>query len=180
MRFVIIISFIFLSSNVFSQTYNFSTIISRKFEKAEKIALMNENDTILLFKRCGNTNLIQSNGENFLLKKRKVLFDSNNDTIAFYKRKYIILPKKNIIVNEKKSKNGWEYFIDNKKVLSIRYKFNKNDNNYIINIESNDLNQTILNIMQISLGRFDKRVVMDYNNDDNFSTALIIAIIVAL
>jgi len=36
------------------------------------------------------------------------------------------------------------------------------------------------NLMQLSIGRFDKRGVMEYDDDDDISTAIIIALVVAL
>jgi len=179
-KYLMLFLFFLLNRSVFSQSYNFSTIISRKFDKAAKIALMNKKDTVILFNRSGSINSIKSTGDNYLLKKRKVLFGSNNDTIAFYKRHNIIFPKENIIVNEKKRKDGWEYYIKSKKVVSIKYKFDKTDNNYKVDVITNELNQISLNLIQICLGRFDKHVVMDYDDDDDFSTAIIIATIVAL
>jgi hypothetical protein len=179
-KYLMLFLFFLLNRSVFSQSYNFSTIISRKFDKAAKIALMNKKDTVILFNRSGSINSIKSTGNNYLLKKRKVLFGSNNDTIAFYKRHNIIFPKENIIVNEKKRKDGWEYYIKSKKVVSIKYKFDKTDNNYKVDVVTNELNQISLNLIQICLGRFDKHVVMDYDDDDDFSTAIIIATIVAL
>ncbi|MEA2106976.1 MAG: hypothetical protein U9P82_09730 [Bacteroidota bacterium] len=181
MKKLIVVFFILFCNIIFLQAQNFTATISREYNKAEHFSLINNtNDTIISFDRNGHINSIQASDNNYLLKKRKVLFDSKGDTIAYYKRRNILFPLQNIIVTERRNKNGWIYYLDNHKILEIDYTYNKEKKNYYITALSENLDEITINLLQLSLGRFDKRVVMDYDDDDDFSTAIIIAIIVAL
>jgi len=181
MKYFILSIFILFFSNVFSQEQQFTSVIPRKYSAAEKFSLLNNaKDTIISFTRNGRINSIKKNENNYILKKRKMLFDSNSDTIAFYEGKKIFFPSQNIAVTEKKNRNGWEYYLDSNKILEINYRYNKNEENYHITANCKKLDELTANLMQLSLGRFDKRVVMEYDDDDDISTALIIALVVAL
>lgn len=181
MKYFILSIFLLFFSNVFSQEQQFTSIIPKKYSAAEKFSLLNNaNDTIISFTRNGRINTIEQNENNYILKKRKILFDSNSDTVAIYKGKKILFPSQDIAVTEKKNRNGWEYYLDNNKILEINYKYNKNEENYHITANCKKLDKLTLNLMQLSLGRFDKRVVMEYDDDDDISTAVIIALVVAL
>ncbi|KAF5082834.1 hypothetical protein DSECCO2_94310 [anaerobic digester metagenome] len=181
MKYFIFPIFILFFSNVFSQEQQFTSVIPRKYSAAEKFSLLNNaNDTIISFTRNGRINSIKKNENNYILKKRKILFDSNSDTVAIYKGKKIFFPSQNIVVTEKKSRNGWAYYLDNNKILEINYRYNKNEENYHITANSKKLDELTANLLQLSLGRFDKRVVMEYDDNDDISTMLIIALVVAL
>lgn len=181
MKYLILSMFILFFSNVSSQEQQFTSIIPKKYSAAEKFSLLNNaNDTIISFTRNGRINSIEQDENNYILKKRKILFDSNSDTVAIYKGKKILFPSQNIVVNEKKNRNGWEYYLDKNKILEINYKYNKIDKNYHITASCKNLDELTANLMQLSLGRFDKRVVMEYDDDDDISTALIIALVIAL
>ncbi len=168
---------IILSGSVFSQSDTLSAIISSEYNKTGKISLINNtNDTIISFVRNGRINSIQAKGNNYLLKKRKVLFNSKGDTIAYYKRRNILFPLQNIAVKEMKNKNGWTYYLDNHKILEIDYTYIKKNKDYCITALFENLDEITTNLLQLSIGRFDKRVVMDYDDDDDdFSTLIIIS-----
>ena len=181
MKSLFVVFFILFCNSIFSQTQNFTATIPGEYNKIGKFSLMNNtNDTIISFDRNGRINSIQANGNNYLLKKRKVLFNSEGDTIAYYKRKKILFPLQDIVVTERENKSGWTYYLNNNKILEINYSYNKEEKNYYITTLSENLDEITINLLQLNLGRFDKRVVMDYGNDDDFSIAIIIAIIVAL
>ncbi len=177
-----IVLLLVLSFNVFSQEKEkFSTVIPKDYASAGNIILLNkEGDTAMSFYRDGRTTSIKEKKESFFLKKRKVLLDSDNNILALYKRHKIIFPSKNTMVIEKKKKDGWEYFLEDKKILEVNYIYNKRQKNYDVEILSDNSDEITTSLIKMCLGRFDKSVVMDYHNDNDFATAIIITMIIAL
>lgn len=162
----LLICFLMVSfTNLFSQEENYHAKIPRYYEMAGNIALLNsKNDTVMHFKRKGRDKFITYNGANYVLKKRKILIDSNNDTIAFVKRKTINFPSQNQVITERKHKHGWSYYADNQKILEINYKFNREDYHYYITMSAEKFDTRVASLIKICLGRFDKRVNDDYIN----------------
>lgn len=179
MKHLTFVIFAFFFSNLFSQGQQFTSVIPKKHSAAEKFSLLNStNDTIITFAREDNIRNIKINENNYILKKSKILFNSNEDTVAFYKGKRIFFPSQNIVVSEKKKKNGWDYYLDNDKILEINYTYDKKEKNYHITASTEELNELTAGILQLGLGRFDKRVSMEYDNDDSDFTTMLITILV--
>jgi len=179
MKNILILLFVFTFSGLFGQQQTYTSVIPRDYKEAGTFALIsNKMDTIITFCRKGKINTIETDENNYLLKKRKILINSARDTIAFYKGKKILFPSKNKVVKERKNKDGWAYYLDNQKILDVTYQYNKNKRTYQITAKFDEFDELVTTILQLSLGRFDKRVVMDYDDSD-FSTEVIIAIIVS-
>lgn len=179
MKSILIITFAVLSSTAYSQNNQLKTVISKNYYNAENFSLINSNkDTIMLFEKNGTKNFLVDNKSVLILKKRKNLIDNNGNVIAKYKRKKIYFPLNKIVVEEKKTENGWEYYQENNKILEVKYYLHKND--YYISTNSKKLDEITLNLIRLSMGRFEKSVIMDYDANSDFSTYLIIAILIAL
>ncbi len=165
---------------VFSQEREkFTTVIPKCYAHADNMVLLNsKQDTVMTFHREGRISSIQEKKESFLLEKRKVLLDSDNHVLAFYKRRKIVFPSKNKFVLEKKKRKGWEYFLEGKKVLEVNYVYDKKTKDYSIEILPDDSDEITRSLIKICLGRFDKSVEMDYGHDGDW-VAIIVAAIVA-
>ncbi len=166
MRYITSIIFVMSFYNVFAQTQNFVTSIPKCYDCAKEFYIVNnQKDTLIAFQKNGIISYIPNDAQNYTLaKRRKLLLSPNGDTIAVYKRKKIILPKQNIVVAEKKQKHGWQYFQGDKKILEINYNFNKAEKRYYITSTTAQVDENTINLMQMALGKFQNRVVMDYDN----------------
>ncbi|MFD2891357.1 hypothetical protein ACFS5J_04945 [Flavobacterium chuncheonense] len=152
-----------------------------KYSNAKEFVLFNnEKDSIISFNRNHSEKEIKQGTSNYKLVNRKTLVDESGETVAFFKNKKIYFPSKDISITEKKTKNGWAYFSNEEKILEINYTFNKEAKEYDITLKIDESNEVTENLIMLSMGKFDKRVIMDYENDDDISTMMIIAIIVAL
>ena len=151
----------------FSQKEEFSANISYYFDMAGNFSVIdNKKDTVFSFAGAKRDFYIKNKDKSFVLKKRKILLNQDGDTVAYYKRKKIVFPQYNIKVKEIKGKNGWSYYLNNKKILEVNYTYEKDKKNYHIVAKVFDYDTVSLSALQICLGRFDKRVKMDYGNDD--------------
>jgi len=178
-RIIIILSILFFEIS-FTYSQNVYISVPINYENSKTFAVINNNDTIISFSRNGKDKLITTGSYNRILKKRKVLVSNQGDTIAVYKKKNIIFPQQNIVVNEKKIKNGWNYYLSENKILAINYDYIRSEKRYKINVAANNLDDLTLSIIQVSLGKFDKRVVMDYDSVDDYFIPIIVALTISI
>lgn len=179
LRVVLALSFLISQTVAFSQATSWTSTIPKTYDEAATFYIVgNKGDTVMGFERDGKVMTIKNKESVSYLYNRKVLVE-NSDTVAIFKKKTIYFPKSNITLIEKKNKSGWEYYNDSSKVLSVSYKYNKQSNNYYIYIESDNIGETEKYLLQTCLGKFDKRVVMDYG-ENTTSNTILTSIIIAL
>ncbi len=157
MKKLITIGLIFLISNVFAQLKLFTSAVPERWREDKKYTIVDkDNKEIISFDRTRKLNVIKMEDKSFYLKKRKELFDSDNNLVATYKKGVINITSDNSVITEKKNGKTWEYFLKDKKILEVSFKYNDNDRNYHCTILCNELDDTTLKTMQMSLGRFNK------------------------
>jgi len=174
--------FIFFLNIPLVYSQQFSTKVPTDYDKAKMLSVINQNnDTVFSILRNGKEKIIKTSDYQRVLIKRKVLMDIQGDTVAIYKNKKIIFPSHGIIIKEETLKNSWKYYLANELILEIKYSNVEKEEEYQIDIITDRVNDIIFSLMQISLGKFDKRVVMDYHNDiDDYFIPIIIAIIIIM
>lgn len=167
MRLLFCFLLVSLGISSFAQEVTFKAIMPYQFKRARKLALLDASgDTLMTFYRHEHDKTIDYAGTNNVLINDKTLCTSDGDTLAFAKRKKIFLPSIKSCVIEKKKKNGWDYFLNEQKIMSLNYTFIDADDDYHIDITAPELNQNVLSLMQLAFGRFDSRVVMDYGHHE--------------
>ncbi len=158
MKKLITTTLVLLFLNVFAQENQFTSIVPQRDKKLEKyVVLDKDNNPIMSFDKSGGINVIDVNGNAFYLKRKKELFDSNDQLVATYKKGEINIVSNNSVVIEKKKGKKWEYFVNDKKILEVAYKYNSKDKNYHFTVLCDRLDDTSLKTMQMALGRFDKQ-----------------------
>ena len=163
MRFPLLIIIFLFSTNFSAQEIKLTGNISSIYKLSSDFKVKdNAGNVVQTFHREGKVNHIS---DNYVLIGRKYLLHQN-DTMAFYKKKKIYFPLGNTVVEEEATKNGWDYFIKGNKVLQVICAEDKTAKLHKVSIVLYDTNETTMNIMRISLGKMDKRVIMDYEDDD--------------
>ena len=152
--------------NVFAQNIVLKADVSSIYRLSGNFNVTNQSGEIVFtFNRKKKLTQINGKKDTYLLLKRKYLVHEN-DTVAFYRNNKIYFPEENIVVKEKTTKTGWTYFINDKKTVQISYTEDKTKRLYSIKATLLNADKNTLNLLRISLGKFDKRVIMDYENDD--------------
>lgn len=155
--------------SVGAQVYKFSAVIPMDYMQAKEFSLLNaDRDTLFTFTREGRSfKIVGNNRSNYLFDKRKLLIEKN-ETIAIYRKKKIVFPSSGLSIIEKKTKKGWTYLEGKNDILEINYEFNKTTKNYEINVLAKELNEVTAQLIAIGLGKFEKRVVMNYDDHDTW------------
>lgn len=179
MRKLLVLLLILYSSTVFTQAIKFEAVIPGNYYKSDKIVLVNEtHDTVISFERKGKVNSIHFDNKNYTLKKRRLLLNDKGDSLAYYQKHKVHFTGEEIIVYENRITNGWEYTLNNRKILEVVYNYNRSEGEYHLVAISDDFDDKALFSLQLCIGKFDKSVVMDYGNDEFIYAAIIIVIIV--
>ena len=174
MKKALLLLLILVAQFSFAQEKVFTVSIPQLYEKATEIAVVNQKqDTILKFHRTGKKNVILSENQESILKNRRKLFNQNNELIATYKNHKIRFENGREVLEEKK-KNAWVYSENGKEILEVSYRLAKKEKTYHLKINTSDLNKTTLSVLKFSLGKFEKRVIMDYDGDSDNSFLAII------
>jgi len=155
-----------MTSVSWAQELSFKGAMSRDFKKAKKFNVIDSlNNEKIIFKRVKKNKLIIHGADTLILNKRKILLKDNEVLMTVINNKKIELSNGKII-SVKKNKNGWTYVLGNKQILEISYVYNKNEGNYLLHARSNESSDVVFNLMQLNLGRIDRKLEMDNDFDD--------------
>ncbi len=173
-KYFIALVLIVLFQNVFSQNRQCTSSIPEWYDYAKNFVLLdNQKDTLISFGKNGIVSKIKNEPENYNLdKRRKILSDADGKIIASYKNGEITFPSQNIVVEEQHTKNGWQYFYKSTKILEVNYTYDKENKYYHITANVEKFDTTTINLLQFSLGKFQKRVTMIYDGETLAETAL--------
>ena len=154
--------FIGLSLQLSAQEYVLHTTISSKYREANWFSVYDGNgDFISEFVRTKGQRKFYIDSTVFTLKHRKTLI-ANGDTLAVYKRGKINVSGFSEKIQEIEVNNGWDYVLNGERILSVVYEVDRSNDTYAIQLNSSEWNAAVEAATYISLGRFDKNVVMSY------------------
>lgn len=162
----------------FSQQIELRGKISKTYNESSTFEVRNDSTSIIVSRLKGNSrlNLIQITNQKdsfrYLLVDNKLLLNMKGDSLASYKRKSIRINELGETITLNSSKNEFTFMQGNEKIGSISYQLDRATNNYQLNLNTHKIDETTLRSISIGLGRFDKAVVMDYDNSSVFEGVL--------